>query len=182
MNLPQSSVDVWIRIPVLFRDVKVVPNIITNIKKPLLALVSEKYKSGNGLGNGEENKKRKLHDECNTSNKEKESNLNDNIVDISTKSWTLWDNFRHTTNSDKRVYIALEFFNHEDLAVCTEGMQLYACLSVLSSFLSSCLSVHSPITYSYPLLIFFRFSVACMPSMLLFSSLNASNYFFVQFL
>lgn len=154
MNLPQSSVDVWIRIPVLFKDVKVVPNIIINNEKPQV-LVSEKYKSGNGLGHGEENKKRKLLEECNTSSKEKESNFNDNIVDISTKCWTLWDNFRHTSNSDKRVYIALEFFNHEDLAVCTEGMQ-NDCLSVLSY----CLMPFCLLTY-YSLISSSYFSILC---------------------
>lgn len=119
MNLPQSSVDVWIRIPVLFKDVNVVPNINLNTK---ILHKNEKLKDSNGVGHSEKNKKRKLHDECNSTSKEKESYLNDNNIDISTKSWTLWDNFRHTSNSDKRVYIALEFFNHEDLAVCTEGM------------------------------------------------------------
>ena len=119
--------DVWIRIPVHFEDVKKIPNTTINTQ------ILHESKSGNGSsnkgrsrngsdnGHGEESKKRKLSIDSVTSNKDSENDCNEKIVDISTKSWTLWDNFRHTSNSDKRVYIALEFFKPEDLLVCTEG-------------------------------------------------------------
>ena len=115
MNFPQASVDIWIRIPVHFKDVNIAPNMNMNTRE---LQGNGKLKNSNGVGHDKENKKRKLHEECYISSEAKESDIND----TSTKSWTLWDNFRHTSNSDKRVYIALEFFNHEDLVVCTEGM------------------------------------------------------------
>ena len=36
-------------------------------------------------------------------------------------SFILWDNFRHISNSDRRVYIALEFSSENDFNVCTTG-------------------------------------------------------------
>ena len=36
-------------------------------------------------------------------------------------SWVVWDNFRHTSGSDRRVHIALEFSDINDLNVCTHG-------------------------------------------------------------
>ena len=123
MNLPLSSVDIWIRIPVLFKDVKSIPNMSLNAKNNIKHGDQQKKEDNNDHGHGEDSKKRKLHDECiNSKSESQTSKVNDIIVDVSTKSWTLWDNFRHTSNSDKRVYIALEFFNQEDLLVCTEGV------------------------------------------------------------
>lgn len=120
MNLPQTSVDIWIRIPVHFKEVNKIPNMRMNTKILHENGTSNKDRSKHGSdnGHGEESKKRKLSFDSVTSNEYIE---NENITDISTKSWTLWDNFRHTSNSDKRVYIALEFFKPEDLLVCSEG-------------------------------------------------------------
>jgi hypothetical protein len=123
MNLPQTSVDIWIRIPVHFKDVNKIPNmrINTQILHKNGNSNKDRSKNGSDYGHGEESKKRKLSIDKVTSNKDSENDWNEKIVDISTKSWNLWDNFRLTSNSDKRVYVALEFFKPEDLLVCTEG-------------------------------------------------------------
>lgn len=42
-------------------------------------------------------------------------------TDIDIDSWVVWDNFRHASNSDRRVHIALEFSAITDLNVCTDG-------------------------------------------------------------
>lgn len=127
MNLPQTSVDIWLRIPVHFKDVNKIPNMRINTqilhenKNGNGSCNKDRNKNGNDNGHGEESKKRRRSFDSVTSNKDSENDCNEKIVDISTKSWTLWDNFRHSSNSDKRVYIALEFFKPEDLLVCTEG-------------------------------------------------------------
>ena len=126
MNLPQTSVDIWIRIPV-HKDVNKIPH--TRINTQILhenkngngSSNKDRSKDGSDNGHGEDSKKRKLSIDSVTPIKDSENDCNEKIVDISTESWTLWDNFRHTSNSDKRVYIALEFFKPEDLLACTEG-------------------------------------------------------------
>ena len=121
MNLPQTSVDIWIRIPAHYKDVNKIPNMRINTK--ILNINGNKNsnkdrgKNGSDIDHGKESKKRKLSIDSVTSNKDSEYDGDEKIVDISTKSWTLWDNIRHTSNSDKRVYIALEFLKPEDLSV-----------------------------------------------------------------
>ena len=153
MNLPASSVDIWIKIPVfcLLSSNKIpnsasasasvsvsVPTPIGHTSAPTLTpynLSSEKYGGHNGL------KKRRIGvSDSNDNNNSSSGNGNGggtggkdvcidrfDRTDMSedmhgrTDSWTLWDNFRHGSDSDKRVHVALLFTTLEDVAVCTPG-------------------------------------------------------------
>jgi protein arginine N-methyltransferase 5 len=50
--------------------------------------------------------------------------LNDSIDDKNF-SWNVWDNFRHISNSDKRVSVALEIDHINDELIITPGFYIY---------------------------------------------------------
>jgi hypothetical protein len=113
MNLPQSSVDIWLKISMGHGNEK------KNQKLGIVALPSPAET---------ELKKRKIDEKSiavdvkSSGSEESETGSKSECeVDVDIDSWVVWDNFRHASGSDRRVHIALEFGTVRDLNVCTDG-------------------------------------------------------------
>ena len=126
-NLPFSNVGIWLRIPMAFTEPK--EHSLNNCQKNK-SLFDEKNDP-----HTENIKKRKINQTNSITNETVvENTILGNLISETTvsadsifientvsDSFTLWDNFRHISNSDRRVYIALEFSSEKDLNVCTTG-------------------------------------------------------------
>ena len=135
-NLPFSNVGIWLRIPMAFTEPK--EHSLNNCQKNK-SLFDEKNDSHTEIKKSNmidlNIKKRKINQTNSITNETVVGNtILGNLISETTvsadsifientvsDSFTLWDNFRHISNSDRRVYIALEFSSEKDLNVCTTG-------------------------------------------------------------
>ena len=113
MNLTYSNVDIWLRIPFLFCDSDDSGDTV-NGKNNLLEVAATGKSTGkikkSGIGGlGRKGGKGEIIE------KEVEGNCDPD-------SWRVWDFFRHVSNSDKRVHIALEFKSEAELERVSAGV------------------------------------------------------------
>ena len=134
-NLPFSNVGIWLRIPMAFAEPK--EDSLKNCQKnSIFNKRNDTQMEIKKLNMIDLNtKKRKRNQTNSVSNETVVGNtILENLISETTvsadsifsentvsDSFILWDNFRHISNSDRRVYIALEFSSENDLNVCTTG-------------------------------------------------------------
>ena len=132
MNLPYSSVDIWLRIPMAFKEPKEHSLEYSQKKIHTLKEVADdenKIMKINELKNIDNAKKKRKIDTTNVEKIVSDGLIPENTISVNKvidntvfDSYVLWDNFRHISNSDRRVFIALEFSTEKDLNICTTGI------------------------------------------------------------